>query len=187
MKDGPIPPDFFGIVPLFAPSASDAQQMSQPEWSPCGCFPTGGSWSRSPGVYNWAPADAVIQNVAAAGLTPAVQFASSPGWIAPSNPNSPPIYSSPQIAAWQQFLANFVRRYGAHGSFWAAHPNLPYHPVSSYEIWNEPNLRLIWGGPPNARDYLRLLKVSTPVIRATTRAPRSSSAGSSPSPGPSTG
>ena len=28
VKAGPIPPDFFGVVPLFAPSASDAQAMS---------------------------------------------------------------------------------------------------------------------------------------------------------------
>ena len=118
-----------------------------------------------PGVYNWAPADAVMQNLAAAGLTPALQFADSPGWIAPNSPNSPPIYSNAQIAAWQQFLSNFVHRYGAHGSFWAAHPNLPYHPAASYEIWNEPNLKLFWGGTPNAADYLGLLRISKPVIK----------------------
>ena len=71
-----------------------------------------------------------MQNVAAAGLTPAVQFANVPSWIS-SDPNRPPIYSSAQIAAWQGFLTNFARRYGPKGSFWAAHPNLPYHPVTS--------------------------------------------------------
>jgi len=166
VKAGPIPPDFFGVVPLFAPSASDAQKMSAAGVQTVRLFAYWGLLEPQPGVYNWPLADAVIQNAAAAGLTPALQFANSPGWIAPNNPNSPPIYSNSQIAAWQQFLANFIRRYGAHGSFWAAHPSLPYHPVASYEIWNEPNLRLNWGGPPNPRNYLKLLQVSAPVIRA---------------------
>jgi hypothetical protein len=166
VKAGPLPPDFFGIVPLFAPTASDAQHMAQAGVQTVRLFAYWGLLEPQPGQYNWPLADAVIQNVAQAGLTPAMQFANSPGWIAPNNPNSPPIYSSSQITAWQQFLANFVRRYGAHGSFWAAHPTLPYHPVTSYEIWNEPNLRLNWGGPPNARNYLKLLQVSTPVIHA---------------------
>ena len=128
----------------------------------------------------------MIQNVAAAGLTPAVQFASVPSWMS-SNANRPPIYSTSQISAWQAFLANFMRRYGAHGSFWAAHPNLPYHPMASYEIWNEPNLKLMWGGTPNPADYLRLLKISKAAIGGVTQAHRSSSAGCSPSPCPSTG
>ncbi len=166
VKAGPIPPDFFGVNPIFAPTASDAQHMSQAGVRSVRLFSYWGILEPQPGQYNWSLADSVIQNVAQAGLTPALQFADSPGWVAPNNPNSPPIYSSAQITAWQQFLSNFVHRYGAHGSFWAAHPNLPYHPVTSYEIWNEPNLKLFWGGTPNPRDYLRLLKISTPVIKA---------------------
>jgi GH35 family endo-1,4-beta-xylanase len=166
VKAGPLPPDFFGVNPIFAPTASDAQHMAQAGVRSVRLYSYWGILEPQPGVYNWADADAVIQNVAEAGLTPALQFASSPGWVAPNNPDSPPIYSSAQITAWQQFLTNFVHRYGAHGSFWAAHPNLPYHPVDSYEIWNEPNLKLFWGGTPNPRDYLRLLNISTPVIKA---------------------
>lgn len=164
VKAGPLPPNFFGITSLFAPSASEAQQMSAAGVETVRLFAYWGLLEPQPGVYNWGPADAVMQNVAAAGLTPAVQLANVPSWISPT-PERPPIYSNAQIAAWQQFLSNFVRRYGPRGSFWAAHPTLPYHPVTSWEIWNEPNLRLNWGGPPNPRDYLRLLKVSNPAIR----------------------
>jgi polysaccharide biosynthesis protein PslG len=164
VKAGPIPPNFFGVTTVSAPSASEAQQMSAAGVESVRLFSYWGLLEPQPGVYDWSLADAVIQNVAAAGLSPAIQFANVPSWMS-SDPNRPPIYSSAQIAAWQQFLANFVRRYGAHGSFWATHPNLPYHPVGSYEIWNEPNLKLFWGGTPNPRDYLRLLKISKAAIR----------------------
>ena len=164
VKNGPIPPDFFGIIPLSAPTAGVAQQMSTAGVESVRLFSYWGLMEPQPGVYNWSSADAVIQNVAAAGLTPAIQFANVPSWIS-SDPNRPPIYSSSQISAWQAFLANFMRRYGAHGSFWAAHPSLPYHPTTSIEIWNEPNLKLFWGGTPNPRDYLRLLKISKAAIR----------------------
>lgn len=163
VKNGPIPPNFFGIVPIFAPTASQAQQMSTAGVESVRLLSYWGILEPQPGVYNWAPADAVIQNVAAAGLTPTVQFASVPSWMS-SNASRPPIYSSSQISAWQAFLANFMRRYGAHGSFWAAHPSLPYHPTTSIEVWNEPNLKLFWGGTPNPRDYLRLLKISKAAI-----------------------
>ena len=82
-----------------------------------------------------------MQNVAAAGLTPAMQFANSPNWISAVIRSALRSTATAQIGAWQRFLTNFVHRYGPEGSFWAAHPNLPYHPVTSYEIWNEPNLR----------------------------------------------
>ena len=165
VKNGPLPSDFFGMVPYTAPSASDAQHMAQAGVKTVRLFSYWELMEPQPGQFNWTLSDAVIQNLASAGLTPAIQFADSPSWISPVI-EKPPIYSTSQIAAWQQFLTNFVHRYGAHGSFWAAHPNLPYHPVASYEIWNEPNLRLMWGGTPNPADYLRLLKVSTPVIKA---------------------
>jgi hypothetical protein len=166
VKSGPIPPGFFGVTTLFAPDASQAQQMSQAGVQTVRLFAYWGLLEPQPGVYNWSLADAVIQNVAAAGLNPAIQLANVPSWMSPNEPNRPPIYSSAQIAAWQQFLSTFVRRYGPRGSFWAAHPSVPYHPVTSWEIWNEPNLTLNWGGAPNPRDYLTLLKVSTPVIHA---------------------
>ncbi len=39
------------------------------------------------------------------------------------------------------YAGAFAARYGRNGSFWAAYPWLPYHPVRSYEIWNETNWR----------------------------------------------
>jgi hypothetical protein len=42
------------------------------------------------------------------------------------------------------YISAFAQRYGADGTFWAAHPKLPYMPVQRFEIGNEPNIRIIW-------------------------------------------
>ncbi len=38
------------------------------------------------------------------------------------------------------FVSQAVRRYGAGGSFWAENPTVPYLPIETWEVWNEPNL-----------------------------------------------
>lgn len=43
-------------------------------------------------------------------------------------------------AAMAAFVTSFAQRYGPGGSFWAQHPELPYLPVESYEIGNEPDI-----------------------------------------------
>jgi hypothetical protein len=54
--------------------------------------------------------------------------------------------SAPAVAAGQmaQIVTAFARRYGPGGSFWTANPQLPYEPIESFEIGNEPNLPLYW-------------------------------------------
>jgi hypothetical protein len=41
-------------------------------------------------------------------------------------------------------VAGLAQRYGPGGTFWSAHPSLPYMPVESFEIGNEPNLPTKW-------------------------------------------
>ena len=42
--------------------------------------------------------------------------------------------------AMAAFVTSFAQRYGPGGTFWAQHPELPYLPVESYEIGNEPDI-----------------------------------------------
>jgi hypothetical protein len=42
--------------------------------------------------------------------------------------------------AMAAFVSSFAQRYGRGGSFWSQHPELPYLPVESYEIGNEPDI-----------------------------------------------
>lgn len=43
-------------------------------------------------------------------------------------------------SAMAAFVTSFAQRYGPGGTFWAEHPALPYLPVESYEIGNEPDI-----------------------------------------------
>jgi hypothetical protein len=43
-------------------------------------------------------------------------------------------------SAMATFVTSFAQRYGPGGTFWAQHPELPYLPVESYEIGNEPDI-----------------------------------------------
>ena len=72
-------------------------------------------------------------------------------------------------AAFGNFSAALVRRYGPDGSFWAEHPEVPKLPIRSWQIWNEPNLRQYWYPRPNPAAYVRLLKAAYAGIKSVDR------------------
>ena len=64
-----------------------------------------------------------------------------------------------------------MKRYGPHGAFWKANPKLPYVPVTSVEVWNEPDNLYDWGQHINLSDYARMYEaVRTAVHRVDRRA-----------------
>src|SRR5436305_3612067 len=63
-----------------------------------------------------------------------------------------------------KFAAAAVRRYGSSGSFWSAHPEIPYFPIVSWQVWNEPNIPNFWRSGPNAREYVALLRAAGSAI-----------------------
>jgi hypothetical protein len=80
-------------------------------------------------VISGSNTDAVVQLTAAAHLRlyPMLGLPRSQGPAA-------------DAAAMAAFVTSFAQRYGRRGSFWAQHPELPYLPVESYEIGNEPDI-----------------------------------------------
>jgi hypothetical protein len=54
------------------------------------------------------------------------------------------------------YASAFMRRYGANGAFWKAHRSLPYVPVNTVELWNEPDNKHDWGPQINLQDYARM-------------------------------
>ena len=88
----------------------------------------------------------------------------APGWGArhPGFLGSPP----KGTAAYAQFTAALVRRYGPNGSFWAQYPGLPQQPLRTWQIWNEPNIGTFWMDQPFAADYVALLRAAREQILA---------------------
>jgi hypothetical protein len=87
--------------------------------------PTASSW-------DWSRYDALYSAAATRGLHVLPVIDSTPSWLAAQPMTLPP------PGAYAAFVSAVVARYGPHGSFWAAHSELPSVPSQWFELWNEP-------------------------------------------------
>jgi hypothetical protein len=118
--------------------------------------------------HQYAPADLSVASTAGAGVVrlQAIQGTDMDGvvqWLAESHMRLYPILGLPCPAGttdctpqtqippataaseMSQYVTGFAQRYGPKGTFWTENPSLPYLPVESFEIGNEPNIpRLDW-------------------------------------------
>jgi hypothetical protein len=74
----------------------------------------------------------------------------------------------PQGNKWETFVYGIVQRFGYNGTFWSENPNLPYHPVGAWEVWNEPNLPVNNPGGASAQpeNYARFLNRTSKAVRS---------------------
>jgi hypothetical protein len=121
-------------------------------------------------TYRFAPLDGWVGTLASQHLRwlPTVKGGPIPEWAAsPSAPpecgtNSPPD-GTVDYSALMEALA---RRYGRGGSFWHEHPEVPYEPVTEYEVWNEPNFGRLWCPKPEPAAYARLYLAARDAVHA---------------------
>ncbi len=66
-------------------------------------------------------------------------------------------------APYANFAAALVKRYGPNGTFWQAFS--PKVPITSWQIWNEPDVSAFWGQHPFAARYVALLKAARSAIK----------------------
>jgi hypothetical protein len=70
------------------------------------------------------------------------------------------------VQDYADYAAALAGRYGRGGQFWRARPALPEFPVTSYEIWNEPNSALFWHPQDSAAErYADLYLAARGAIR----------------------
>jgi hypothetical protein len=82
-----------------------------------------------------------------------------------------PPTSAVQLASFEQFTRNMVKRYGPGGTFWfpggVLRTDIPYLPIRAWEVWNEPNLSSNWGNQPTSPSaYATLLVRVKQAIRS---------------------
>jgi hypothetical protein len=108
--------------------------------------------------------DEVVAATAARGLSLLPVVVDAPRWAARqpgraiSQPRDPETYAG--------YVTDLVERYGSHGTFWSAHPELPARPVTQWQVWNEPNLRHYWPSRAWVGEYLALLRAARRAIRS---------------------
>jgi hypothetical protein len=66
-----------------------------------------------------------------------------------------------RFAGWAALM---VQRYGPDGSFWKDHPDKPKLPITSWQIWNEPNIKAWWAPKPDVDAYADLLRQTAAAI-----------------------
>ena len=112
-----------------------------------------GDGPASDAPYYWDALDAFVSAAAARGIELFPNVMTAPLWAA--SPEYPPYsfynlnstLTSPipaDDARFARFVAALVRRYGPHGSLWAAKPAVRKTPIKVWQIWNEPDLRANW-------------------------------------------
>ena len=170
---GPVPPDFFGVVPQTALTPGDVFRMKAGGISTVRlAVPWSSVQPTEDGGYDWTGTDAAVDAAAQAGLRVLPFACSTPSWLAPK-PTTLPIDTARQRAAWTAFLQAMVKRYGPGGDFWAEHgPGIPYVtifdnplPIRNWQIWNEANF-FYFAYPVSPSRYARLVKISAPAIKA---------------------
>jgi polysaccharide biosynthesis protein PslG len=159
------PNPFFGVDAVHYPTQAELNRLAQ---AGAGSVRIQIVWQfiePSPGERVYTDLDRLVTMAASAGVTLVPTLYGTPPWLS-RVPSSPPVYTAAERSAWRSLLSDYARRYGTNGSFWAMHPEIPKHPITTWEIWNEPNLGGFFGGRPSARAYARLLKISAKGLRA---------------------
>ncbi|MGV0643251.1 beta-galactosidase [Mycolicibacterium sp. XJ2546] len=111
-------------------------------------------WNRiepMPGAYDWGYLDHWVNGAVSRGLKVLAMVAYTPDWA--RTPGS--YFSAPPVepAVFASFLSTLVKRYGDR--------------VSSWEVWNEPNVPIFFGHlDDRAARYTELLKAAYPAIKA---------------------
>ena len=103
----------------------------------------GTAWSQieiEPGVYKWDNLEGALENAKAKGMTdiPMV-LGTTPEWnakkVSPDDYPQPGAASAPKdLKAWDKWVTEVVTRYKGR--------------ITSYQIWNEANLKNFWNGTP---------------------------------------
>jgi hypothetical protein len=109
--------------------------------------------------FSWF--DTVIGEAAKRGLTVLPLLMDTPSWAGSSVSDIP---ADPTNYA--DYVAHMVARYGPGGTFWAAHPEIPSHPATHFEIWNEAYFNASSNNHVDPARYARLFKAAVVAGRA---------------------
>ena len=107
---------------------------------------------RNPGAgYDWSEMDAMYNGFLARGIRPLWVLYAAPCWAQSGSCQSGAHPAEQYYDEFAAFAAAGAQRY----------------PESiGFEIWNEPNFRLYWGGDPDPEAYARMIQTVAPAIKA---------------------
>jgi hypothetical protein len=121
--------------------------------------------------FDWGSSDRFIGELASRGIRAVPSIWGNPAWVA-GGAATPPTGGATSQQQWRTLLKALVTRYGPGGAYWAG----KYHqqfgatavplPITSWQIWNEPNVKKFFTPYPSPGQYARLLQISAPAIKS---------------------
>ncbi|MHB1571592.1 MAG: hypothetical protein ACYCXW_08245 [Solirubrobacteraceae bacterium] len=130
--------------------------------------------------YVWRHDDMIVSEMAAAHLRWEPTLAFAPRWAEEHVSRVLHLKGRGRVIAFlppannadfAAYARAFMQRYGPRGAFWRANRTLPYLPVTTVEVWNEPDNLYDWGQHINLADYAKMYEaVRTAVHRVYRRA-----------------
>ncbi len=117
------------------------------------------------GKLDYAGFDRVVLDAARndLGVLPVVQ--GTPAWAAKFKGR--PLYTPPPKGTrdFARFVTRLVGRYGPKGSLWAAHPEVRRRPIRTWQIWNEPEIKVYWDEQDWSPGYAKLLRAAHDALK----------------------
>jgi hypothetical protein len=163
--------EFYGITQTATLDDTDLQGMRAARVHANRFLLNWGAIEPQRGVFTWGSTDRFIGRLASQGIRAFPSVWGNPGWLAGSS-STPPVGGTTAQQRWRIFLKALVARYGPGGVYWTSY----YHqrfgagaaelPITSWQIWNEPNLKKYFAPYPSPGQYARLLQISYPTIKA---------------------
>jgi polysaccharide biosynthesis protein PslG len=113
-------------------------------------------------TYDWDRLDSAAQLLAEDGVRWLAILDYSTFWSTsvPGTDHAPPVWD----ADFAAYAEAFARRYGHGGDFWRERPWLQELPVTTYEVWNEPNLAHFWQPAPDPARYANLYAAARDAV-----------------------
>ncbi len=157
------PASFFALQAWKTPSASEFGKMAA---AGTGTYRVNFPWSTvepTRGERNWAALDQIMLRASAQRLQVLPVLIASPRFAASQNAYPP---RAGARSAYVAYVRDVVSRYGEDGEFWGQHREVPYRPIKAWQVWNEVNFAPYWNRRPNAREYVRFLKLTHDAIQS---------------------
>jgi hypothetical protein len=176
--DARTPRSFFGVSPQRPLENADFERMKKAK---VGTLRFELQWSAidqsEGGAYDWSTPDRIVGEAARSRVRALPFVFSTPPWVAELDGNdcgSQPCgtfapRSAAARAAWSDFLAAAVRRYGPGGEFWAENPQLRELEIRDWQLWNEQNSPTFFAPKPNVASYAKLLHAGRHAITSEDR------------------
>ncbi|HYH57814.1 MAG TPA: hypothetical protein VD790_01150 [Thermoleophilaceae bacterium] len=154
---------FFGVQGWVPPSPKQFKRLSRQGVGMVRMTLGWGQHEPRRGKRTWGYGDDMVARAALARVKLLPVLVGTP-WFASKNPLHPPTTRKGR-RGYARYVEDVVRRYGRRGRFWKRNPHLPYKPITSWQVWNEPNFPAWWLNRPNAKQYVSFLRLAAKRIR----------------------